>query len=104
MITAKECKEIKRNTLSINLLKTDTQETEDEVLKGCVNALKVNIIDYVELELIIKGPYNKTLSFKDIENILNPFYNFYYYLTDHFKMVTFPFLMNTSPFPHLTRR
>ncbi len=62
-------KSIKR----INLLKIDTQGTEDEVLKGCVNALKANIIDYVELELIIKGPYNKTLSFKDIENILNPF-------------------------------
>lgn len=56
----------------IHLLKIDTQGFEDEVLKGCSDTLKDNIIDFIELEIIIKGPYKKTLHFKDIENILSP--------------------------------
>lgn len=65
---------IEENSIkNINLLKIDTQGFEDEVLKGCKKALQNNCIDYIELELIIKGPYEKTLSFKNIEDLLNPY-------------------------------
>lgn len=65
---------IEENSINkINLLKIDTQGFEDEVLKGCKKALQNKTIDYIELELIIKGPYEKTLSFKDIEDVLHPY-------------------------------
>lgn len=57
----------------INLLKIDTQGFEDDVLKGCKESLSNNLIDFVELELIITGPYQKKLMFKDIEAIFEPF-------------------------------
>lgn len=57
----------------VNILKMDTQGFEDEVLKGCEKALRNNVIDYIELELIITGPYERTLSFKDIEDVLHPY-------------------------------
>lgn len=65
---------IEENSIKkINLLKIDTQGFEDEVLKGCKKALENKTIDYIELELIIKGPYERTLSFKDIEDALHPY-------------------------------
>jgi len=56
----------------INLLKIDTQGFEDEVLKGAINLIQSNKIDLIELELIIESPYDRSLLFSDIENILLP--------------------------------
>jgi len=62
----------------INVLKLDTQGYEDECLKGCIKTLKKNMIDIIETELIVGDVYNKSLSFRDIENIISPFnYSFY---------------------------
>jgi len=57
----------------INLLKIDTQGFEDDVLRGCKESLSNNVIDFVELELIITGPYQKKLQFKDIEELFEPY-------------------------------
>jgi FkbM family methyltransferase len=57
----------------INLLKIDTQGFEDDVLKGCKDSLSNNVIDFIELELIITGPYQKKLMFKDIESLFEPY-------------------------------
>lgn len=57
----------------INLLKIDTQGFEDKVLMGATKSLEKNIIDYIQLELIITGPYERSLSFKDLEELLHPY-------------------------------
>lgn len=56
----------------VDLLKMDTQGFEDKALKGATGALKNKLIDYIELELIVKSPYKQSLLFTDIENLLVP--------------------------------
>lgn len=57
----------------INILKMDTQGFEDECLKGAKNTLKEQMFQFIELELIIDGPYAKQNRFSDIENLLLPY-------------------------------
>jgi len=57
----------------VNILKIDTQGFEDDVLLGCSDALSSRSVDFIELELIIKGPYSKTLSFSKIEEIMDTY-------------------------------
>lgn len=56
----------------IDLLKMDTQGFEDKALMGANQALLNQKIDYIELELIVKSPYKKSLLFRDIENLMEP--------------------------------
>ncbi len=64
---------IKDNNIQhVNLLKMDTQGHEDEVLKGCKNAIDNGIIDIIVTELIVGDPYMKSLQFYDLEKILIP--------------------------------
>jgi len=62
----------------ISILKLDTQGYEDECLKGGQELLKANRIDIIESELIVGNPYEKTLSFLEIESCIHPFgYRFF---------------------------
>jgi len=60
------------NIQQIDLLKMDTQGFEDKALIGASDALQKKLINYIELELIVKSPYKSSLLFRDIENILVP--------------------------------
>ena len=55
----------------IDLLKVETQGTEDKILEGAQGLLKKNKVCIIELALILGVAYNKSLSFYDIEKFLN---------------------------------
>jgi len=57
----------------ISLLKIDTQGFEDKVLLGGKDALRKNIIDIIEMEILFDKMYERKLSFFEIEKILIPF-------------------------------
>ena len=57
----------------IDFLKIDTQGFEDKVLTGAKEMLRKNCINVIELELIIGIAFERTISFYDIENIVNKF-------------------------------
>ena len=56
----------------IDLFKLDTQGFEDKALIGATNTLQNKLIDFIELELIVKSPYKTSLLFGDIEDIPIP--------------------------------
>lgn len=56
----------------IDILKIDTQGFEIEVLKGSKEILSKFAVDFIELEVIIAGPYKNSISFSDVESVLNP--------------------------------
>jgi FkbM family methyltransferase len=62
----------------IELLKIDTQGFELEVLKGCSYLLENQLIDFIELEIIVHGPYTRDLRFLDIEGFFSN-YNYKLY-------------------------
>lgn len=57
----------------IDILKIDTQGYEDEVLKGCREAIAAGRIHVIETELILGDSYTRSLTFSTIENLLLPF-------------------------------
>ena len=63
---------------NIDILKIDTQNHEDEVLLGSNETLKQKKINFIELEINVGNGYLKSLSFFDIESILNN-YNYSLY-------------------------
>ena len=80
--TAKQC-EVELRTIDgymadngiarIDILKIDTQGFEDEVLKGCREAIAAGRIHVIETELILGDSYTRSLTFSTIENLLLPF-------------------------------
>ena len=71
-----------KNIARVHLLKIDTQGHEDEVLKGCKNALESGLIDIIETELIVGDAYVKSLQFYNLEKILIPA-GYRFYAIDH---------------------
>lgn len=63
------------NINKINLLKIDTQGSEDMVLIGAKEMIKTQKIDFIEVEIILGQYYEKKNDFKLIENNLNENYN-----------------------------
>ena len=55
---------------NIDILKIDTQGSEDKILEGCSSLLANNKIKIIELELILGFAYEKQLSFFDLEKTL----------------------------------
>lgn len=62
-----------QNIDKIDVLKIDTQCSEDRVLKGSKKLLNLNKINLIELELIIGFGYQRQMSFFDIEKVLSPY-------------------------------
>ena len=60
----------KNNLKKINLLKIDTQGYEELILKGAKKVIAKQKIDLIELELILGDYYEKSSSFKKIEDTL----------------------------------
>ena len=60
----------KNSIKNVNLLKIDTQGFEPEVLEGLGNSL--SNIDVIITELMLYDYYERSLSFSDIEEYLNP--------------------------------
>lgn len=104
----------KNNINKIDILKIDTQGTEDKVLDGASNLLKQNKIKLILVEIIFSDVYEDTLSIYDIEKYLIPnkyklfgvgnagslIYN-YIYQTDHIYVSSDMyenFKTNKSPF------
>ena len=56
----------------IDILKIDTQGTEDQVLEGANNSLKNKLIRNIETEICFSNQYEKKLSFYEIEKNLFP--------------------------------
>ena len=63
------------NIDKINLLKIDTQGSEDMVLIGAKKMIKNQKIDFIEVEIILGQYYEKKNDFKLIETNLNENYN-----------------------------
>jgi hypothetical protein len=63
---------LKNNITHVDILKIDTQGTEDKVLEGAQNALRQNIIKCIETEICFSDQYEKRLSFFQIEKFLYP--------------------------------
>ena len=62
----------KKNKLKkINLLKMDTQGYEETILIGAKNSIAEQKIDLIELEIILGDYYEKSSSFKKIEDTLS---------------------------------
>ena len=61
----------KNNLKKINLLKMDTQGYEEFILKGAKNLISKQKIDMIELEIILGDYYEKSSSFKKIEDVLS---------------------------------
>ena len=62
----------KQNNLKkINLLKMDTQGYEEPILIGAKNSIAEQKIDLIELEIILGDYYEKSSSFKKIEDTLS---------------------------------
>ena len=57
--------------LKIDLLKMDTQGYEEPILRGAKNLIINQKIDLIELEIILGDYYEKSSSFKKIEDILS---------------------------------
>jgi FkbM family methyltransferase len=60
----------KNNLKKINLLKMDTQGYEEPILIGAKNLITGQKIDLIELEIILGDYYDKSSSFKKIEDTL----------------------------------
>jgi FkbM family methyltransferase len=61
----------KKNKLKkIDLLKIDTQGYEESILRGAKNLIAIQKIDLIELEIILGDYYDKSSSFKKIEDTL----------------------------------
>ena len=78
------CRE--KNISHINLLKSDTQGFELEVLKGAIGMLKQNKVEFIFLEINFVELYKNLPSFCDINGFLSQhgfkllrFYDFSYY-------------------------
>ena len=56
----------------IEILKIDTQGNEDKILQGSIELLKLKKIKLIEIELILGFSYERSVSFYNIEKILNP--------------------------------
>ena len=61
----------KNNLKKINLLKMDTQGYEELILRGAENLIAKQKIDLIELEIILGNYYEKSSSFKKIEDTLS---------------------------------
>ncbi len=61
----------KNNLKKIDLLKMDTQGYEEPILRGAKNLIINQKIDLIELEIILGDYYEKSSSFKKIEDILS---------------------------------
>ena len=61
----------KNNLKKINLLKMDTQGYEEPILRGAKNLIAEQKIDLIELEIILGDYYEKSSSFKKIEDTLS---------------------------------
>ena len=59
------------NINKIDLLKIDTQGTEDKVLEGAQDCLKKNMIRNIETEICFSDQYERRLSFYEIEKYLH---------------------------------
>lgn len=57
---------------AIHVLKVDTQGFEVEVLRGADTALRAQRLDFLEVEVIVRGPYRDPIGFRDIEECLTP--------------------------------
>ena len=63
---------LKKNNLKrINLLKMDTQGYEEPILRGARKIITEQKIDLIELEIILGDYYEKSSSFKKIEDALS---------------------------------
>ena len=71
VLTIDEYVEI-NNIDKIDILKIDTQGTEDQVLEGAKNSLKNKLIRNIETEICFSNQYEKKLSFYEIEKNLFP--------------------------------
>ena len=60
----------KNNLKKIDLLKMDTQGYEEPILRGAKNLIAEQKIDLIELEIILGDYYEKSSSFKKIEDAL----------------------------------
>ena len=61
----------KNNLKRINLLKMDTQGYEEPILRGARKIITEQKIDLIELEIILGDYYEKSSSFKKIEDALS---------------------------------
>lgn len=61
----------KNNLKRINLLKMDTQGYEETILRGAKGLITEQKIDLIELEIILGDYYEKSSSFKKIEDALS---------------------------------
>lgn len=61
------------NISKIDILKIDVQGHEPEVLKGAEPVLRNGGIKIIELEMMFDYTYDRSLTFLDIEQILQPF-------------------------------
>lgn len=61
------------NITVIDVLKIDVQGHEPECLKGAIEILKTSGIKVIELEIIFDNTYDRSLTFYDIESILQPY-------------------------------
>jgi len=104
----------KNNIAKIDILKIDTQGTEDKVLDGASSLLKQSKIKIIVVEIIFSDLYENTLSIYDIEKHLIPnkyrlfgvlnggsLISHYAYQTDHIYVsddMYEKFKKNKSPF------
>jgi FkbM family methyltransferase len=64
---------IDKGISKIDILKIDVQGHEPEVLRGAEALLKNGGIQIIELEMMFDNTYDRSLTFLDIEQILQPF-------------------------------
>ena len=102
------------NISKIDILKIDTQGTEDKVLEGASKLLKESKVKIIQVEIIFSDIYENTLSIYDIEKHLIPnkyklfgtdsggsLVSHYIYQTDHIYVsndMLENFKNNKSPF------